>query len=62
MLKQRCARKLGRARPPFGQKRKRNFGAKAMQICDSAAGVSQTTMLAHRLFEVRARDILHRGR
>jgi len=46
----------------LGKNEKRNFGAKAMQICDSAGVVSQTTMLVHRLFEVRARDILHRGR
>jgi len=33
----------------LGKNEKMNFGARAMQICDSAAGASQTT-LVHRPF------------
>ena len=46
----------------LGKNEKMNFGAQAMQNCDSAAGVSQTTMLVHHPFGLHARDILRRGR
>ena len=39
----------------LGKNEKMNFGAQAMQNCDSAIVVSQTTMLAHRRFEDGAR-------
>jgi hypothetical protein len=44
----------------LGKNEKLRFGAQAMQNCDSAADVSQTTMLVHRPFGLHARDILRR--
>jgi hypothetical protein len=40
----------------LGKNEKLKFGAQAMQNCDSAAGVSRTTMLVYRPFELHARD------
>ena len=50
---------MGERDGDLGNNEKIKFGAQAMQNCDSASGVSQTTMLVHHPFELHAR--LRRG-